>query len=410
MSGAMGNDLRWTEIEQRVLGIPPDHALVAAMRRHLCQSGLTVRECSVDALLDASDVPLLLVLPILGDNDLTGGLHAQLQRIANSLEGRTRAVLVMLFGDRHVSDDELPVDSPIHVKLDNLFARRGVFRLWRTKVDGDTVQGLASEMAAFCRCLDGPVVSALQDLSEVLERRASWDPIIRKLDLHCGRTGFGLLHGQSVQILAETARCIARVRPEILLMRGASLTDTMLAHVAEALCARVLDVGSNDLTFAATAALLPAGCRWLSMSANQLTSADLSALPEGVEQVHLQKNHLDELRLEGRRPDQFVSLSLYRNRMARLDWPADQRAIVRLNLGANPIAALPDALAQADRLESLGLARTGVQSLPDWVFDMPRLRHLDISHIEDRLPRSQLRELRRKGFTLTTRPGYQELA
>ena len=75
------------------------------------------------------------------------------------------------------------------------------------------------------------------------------------------------------------------------------------------------------------------------------------------------------------------------------------------NLGANPISALPETLSTCNNLEFLGLARTQISRLPDWIFSSPSLRELDISYIEDRIPRAQIELLCAQNISLVTRPG-----
>ena len=99
------------------------------------------------------------------------------------------------------------------------------------------------------------------------------------------------------------------------------------------------------------------------------------------------------------------SLSLYRNRLTTFDWPAGQSALSRLNLGANPLVSLPETLSECAALESLGLARTQISCLPEWVFSIQTLRELDISYIEDRIPPAQIAHLRARRVSLITRPG-----
>jgi Leucine-rich repeat (LRR) protein len=44
--------------------------------------------------------------------------------------------------------------------------------------------------------------------------------------------------------------------------------------------------------------------------------------------------------------------------------------LTRLNLGANPISSLPETLSECAALEFLGLARTQISCLPEWVFSI----------------------------------------
>jgi Leucine-rich repeat (LRR) protein len=86
--------------------------------------------------------------------------------------------------------------------------------------------------------------------------------------------------------------------------------------------------------------------------------------------------------------------------------PDDQTGLQKINLGANPIASVPDGLRNARGLRFLGLARTHVTSLPRWLRDIECLRQLDISYIEHQLPANDLEELAERGVELIRKPGY----
>lgn len=350
---------------------------------------------------------LLVVLPILGDNDLTDDLRALVRGFIDIGACEGCAVSVLLAGDRHVSDDVLPVDAPVIVKLSHLFRRRGAFRIERRKLDADTAPDIAASIIRCHATTKASDIEALDALTRLLGRRPGWLPEERLLDLYCTHSGFSLLHERSAGIVRGAATLVSRIAPEALLLRGAGLRDATLEGIAPALGVPRIDLGSNSLGVAGIASHLSA-CRWLGLGANAISEADLAVLPATVETIHLQKNLLEDISLRGRRANQFKAISLYRNCLSRIEWPSEQRAIIRLNLGANPIERLPDGLAQADRLESLGLARTRLARLPEWLFDLPRLREVDISYMEDVLPAPQLAALRCRGVTLVTRPGYKD--
>jgi len=131
----------------------------------------------------------------------------------------------------------------------------------------------------------------------------------------------------------------------------------------------------------------------------------LTQLPRGLEHLYLQKNDLHEFAAMPVDVARIKSLSLYRNRLTTFDWPAGHSALSRLNLGANPLVSLPETLSECAALESLGLARTQISCLPEWVFSIQNLRELDISYIEDRIPPTQIAHLRARRVSLITRPG-----
>ncbi|CAE6959453.1 hypothetical protein [Paraburkholderia domus] len=348
---------------------------------------------------------VLFVLPIMGDNDITDELLELLRRFVAAAHCDNRAVLVAAKGDRHVSDEFVSLAAPFGVKLHNLFSAVGAFRILETKLDTDTAMTVAREVADVANSLSATDVAHLSELTRLLPERPLWQPHKRLLDFYSPGTGFSLLKGQNVSALQKVAGCIVNLAPRVLTIRDAGLVDDTLPGIASALCAEVIDLGSNALTLPAAAPVL-VNCRWLSMAANQLTHADLSVLPASVEKINLQKNMLGELSLDRAHGAQFSEVSLYRNRLAELEWPDDQVAITRLNVGANPLERLPDSLANARYLRSLGVARTGLKRLPEWIFHLPQIRELDISYIENVLPVPQIGKLRQMGVALITRPGH----
>lgn len=398
---------------QIISGLSPGAKILSILSEELISAGIDIPS-RIIKLEDASSIAaiqednhLLFVIPILGDNDLTSDLHTLLHRIINLCDCTRRAILIALNGDRHVSDDSLVSDAPICTKLRHLFAGCGVFRLWNQKLDRDTSQAISAEMAALLHSIKLGDVAALTSITKLLNGRPDWEPMIRKLDLYCPQTGFSLLFERNSSIVRLTSQYVAALAPKILFLRGAGLDNESLPDIADALNAKCIDVGNNAFTLGAISQYL-INCNWLSLSANQMIFADLSLVPSVTENILLHKNFIGEITLKGSRANQFKLISLYRNCLSYIDWPTDQLAISRLNLGANPIQKLPSALANATHLKWLGLARTQIKELPDWIFHLPNIQEIDVSYIEDILPASQLRKLRMMKISLITRPGYRD--
>ncbi|MFP3559162.1 hypothetical protein SB861_52305 [Paraburkholderia sp. SIMBA_049] len=352
-------------------------------------------------------IHLLFVFPILGDNDVTDEMLDLLHRFVSMGRCLGRAVIVVLTGDRHISDELVSESLPIHIKLNNAFRRAGAFHIIRSKLDQHTAPSIADEIVALSNKISFDDIEQIEHLTELLGVRPTWDPTRRLLDFYDRSTGFSLLRAQTSSTLTRAAQFVTKLAPETLLVAGGGLNDERLSCLASAFTAETIDLGSNRLNFEATASLLGC-CRWLSLAANRMVNANPSLLPASIEQLYLQKNMLRELVVSHQCPATLKVISVYRNNLAHLEWPSDQTAIARLNLGANPVDRLPENLATASKLQTLGLARTGLKRLPDWIFHLPSLREIDISYIEDALPRPQLRKLREMHVSLITRPGYVE--
>lgn len=347
---------------------------------------------------------LVLLLPILGDNDLTEDLYKAVARLASCQSCRECAIVVVAHGDRHASDEFVTSGIPFSIKVSQLFNSAGVFEMLETKLDQFTAVTLAREIADIVDATSHNDVSELNCIARLLPKAPVWNARNRLLDFYDKHTGFSLLKAGGKKTRERIASHIQEIAPRILKMTNASLTNAELPSIGAALNAEVLDLSSNDFSWDQLAPHLSA-CRRLALAANELSHANLSALPRGIEHLYLHKNNIRDFSAMLLDVAQIKTLSLYRNRLSTFDWPSGQKSLTRLNLGANPIALLPDTLSDCTELESLGLARTNISLLPEWIFSLHKLRELDISYIEDRIPRAQIENLRTMRVSLITRPG-----
>lgn len=357
-------------------------------------------------LLNGADRPfVVLLLPILGDNDLTDDVHNCLANLASCDSFRERAIVVVAHGDRHVSDEFVTPDTPFSIKICRLFSTFGTFGILKTKLDRFTADVLAREILDIVGATSSSDVHELNCIARLLPHAPKWSARKRLLDFYDPFTGCSLLKPAERATQKRIASHIQVIAPRILKMTHSGLGDDVLADLGGALHAEEIDLGSNDFSWEGLVPHLGA-CRWLGLAANGLTRTRLSQLPLGIEHLYLHKNDLREFTAMSTEVARLKSLSLYRNRVTTFDWPAGQTTLARLNLGANPISSLPETLSDCTALESLGLARTQISSLPEWVFSVRNLRELDISFIEDRIPPAQIAHLRARRVSLITRPDF----
>lgn len=347
---------------------------------------------------------VVFLLPVLGDNDLTDTLRARLEQWVSIEAHLERAICVIAHGDRHVSDECVTDDMPFSAKVRSLFRSAGVFALLDTKLDRYTAVALAEEILRLASATSANDIAQLSGLARLLPKAPLWQPHRRLLDFYDPASGYSLLKHQYGATLRQIAARVSALEPRVLKLNHAGLGDDALPDIARSLHAQVIDLSGNAFTLD-TGAPVTAQCRWLGMAANGLTRVNLSALPSGIEHLYLQKNGLREFAPAAAHAAGLRTLSLYRNTLETFEWPARQTAIERLNLGANPLAYLPETLADCVALESLGLARTALRRLPEWIFSLPGLRELDISYVEERIPAVQIGKLRHMGVSLITRPG-----
>ena len=347
---------------------------------------------------------VVLLLPILGDNDLTDEVSARLAHFASYDRYRDCAIVVVAHGDRHVSDEFVTPDTPFSIKVRRLFSNVGTFEILETKLDRFTAAALAHEVLDLVDATSLSDVIELNSLARLLPRAPKWNARERQLDFYDPCTGRSLFKTAERAVQKRIASHIQAIAPRILKMTHAGLGDDALADLEGALHAETIDLGSNVFSWQRLVPQLST-CRWLGLAANGLTQVCLSQLPGGLEHLYLHKNALLEFTARQTDVARLKSLSLYRNRVTNFEWPEGQTTLTRLNLGANPISSLPETLSDCAALEFLGLARTQISGLPEWVFSIQNLRELDISYIEDRIPPAQIAHLRARRVSITTRPG-----
>ncbi|MFD2640947.1 leucine-rich repeat domain-containing protein [Pseudomonas japonica] len=347
---------------------------------------------------------IVLVLPILGDNDLPSEHLRTLQhwRDTQSLAGRR--LFVVLKGDRHVSDEFVCPRHPIHIKLRKLFYFLRGLRILPIKLDLDTTARIASLIADELEADNAPAPCKAWDLlAQATGRPPGWDPERKRLDFDDEDNGSSLLHEISRTRLNDVFQAVRALGPCTLKLNQAQLGDSDMADLPAIPSVLAAELNSNCMSLQSASAVFPA-CTWLSLGANDLKVLDLTSASPGLSTLLVHKNSLEELQWPTTAGCRLKHLSVYRNRFRHFDWPAGQTDIERLNLGANPVEALPEQLAHCRHLRYLGIARTHIRHLPDWLFELPELVEVDISHIEDQLPPSQLGKLIDSGITLIKKP------
>lgn len=347
---------------------------------------------------------VVLILPVLGDSDLTDELNRCLTDLVSYNNYSECAIVVIAQGDRHISDLVITSTTPFSVKVRHIFSKVGAFEILKTKLDKFTAALLAHEIFDLVTSISFSDILELNQIARLLPRAPKWCYGKRLIDFYDPGEGVSLLKSLKYTIQKRILSHIRTISPRILKMTYASLCDDLLTDFEESIYVEVIDLSSNNFSWNRVCTALSA-CRWLCLAANNLVKISLSQLPEGLEHLYLHKNAICEFVAEATDVAQIKSISLYRNKVVTFDWPAGKSALTRLNLGANPISSLPDTLADCTALEFLGLARTKISNLPEWIFSLRKLHELDISYIEDQIPSLQIVQLRKQHISLITRPG-----
>jgi hypothetical protein len=170
-----------------------ENMLLAALRREV--------RISLHRRLDANalghcrpDTPLLLVVPVLGDNNLHDTHFAALTGVSQNRAFASKKIVIVLHGDRHVWDAPRHCD-PVNVKLKNAFYFSTDLHLHPEKLDISTATLVAQPVLAQLRAVRAEHLTDLGAIAMALGKAPDWDAAEGKLDFYDVATGFSRLYG-----------------------------------------------------------------------------------------------------------------------------------------------------------------------------------------------------------------------
>lgn len=346
-------------------------------------------------------LPLVFIVPVRGDMDLLDADFAQLKTIAQHPRLPGRPLVFVLHGDRHVWD-EVDDTCPIYAKLKAMFFYSGTFFICPEKLDPDSASVVARHVINAISTPPCTQEKRIAAIARLLNKRPKWRAPTKHLSFYDGTTGQSLLSAVPAKTAAAVLSLIQEFKLNSLELNHAALLPEQLD--GHRYTARKIDFIGNRLEFASIWPVCP-GVEWMNLAANGLSAVDAGQCPSTLQHLYLHKNAIHTLHVPAGLPCKLRSLSMYRNRLTELRLPADQTALVKLNLGANPITDLPETLQNSRGLEFLGLARTGLRALPDWLFEMPKLKEVDLSHMQHLIPDRQIQRLAARGVNIIWEPG-----
>ena len=344
----------------------------------------------------------VFVLPIFGDNDLLLEHTAVLEPISSHCLMAGCRVVIVLKGDRHVNDEFVLEQHTAKAKLKKIFHTIEATSILKTKLDQDTAERIADEISSILNTKTSNF-RELDLLTQLLGDRPFWAPQKKQISFYNEARGISLLQGVSSEKIDTTARILKTLAPFALEVNNSHFKNKDIAPLSQLSSLKAVQLGSNNLSIEFALSTFKY-CRWISIAANGVSSLDLSLAHPNLSSLLAQKNNIRDINIESNSNFTLKRLSLYRNKIEELPWPKSQEKIETINIGANPIKMLPEQLANAKNLRFIGLARTHIKTLPEWIFHLPLLKEIDISHIEDTLPSSQIKKAVENGIKLTKKP------
>jgi len=347
-----------------------------------------------------STLPLVFIIPVRGDMDLLNTHFVQLRAVAQHASLLRRQLIFVLHGDRHVWD-EVDESCPIYAKLKSMFFYSGAFCICSEKLDADSVDVVTHLVAEALHAEPCAEAGLIARIAILLKKRPRWQSQKKNLGFYDGTTGQSQLVAVESKLADAVQDLVQQIALNSLELNHALLQPEQLR--GRRYIAKCVDLIGNHLNFEDVWAAFP-NVEWMNLAANGLSAVDASRCPSSVKHLYLHKNSIEKLHFPTGLSCRLHSLSLYRNRLTAFELPADQTNLVKLNLGANPITRLPETLQHARQLKFLGLARTGLRTLPSWLLDMPQLKEVDLSHMQLLIPREQIQALASRGVSIILEP------
>lgn len=347
----------------------------------------------------------VFILPIYGENELIEFYSDKLERLFQNNDFDECQFLFLLIGDIHVSDEAAFADMPIIKQLRYKLRNFVEPIIYPVKL---SLQRLTSDGRHFYeihRFISSPVPNFsnhLRRLKKIIHGPFHWDEGAGALGFINDENGYSSLRSHSSKNMIF---CLAANLP----IRELSLERSKIKTIEELEAFRgspivKLDLSSNHLSSLNGLSEITPALQWLNIAANQFECIDFELLPKSTEIVYAHKNNAVDFFLDDEKGTNLKRISMYRNNISSADCFFKIPKLEFINLGANPIKSLP--FESCAKLKYLGIAKTAITCLPDWILESEVIEIIDISYIENNLNRKHLDFLTRKGVRLIVSPFY----
>lgn len=347
----------------------------------------------------------VFILPIYGENELIEFYSDKLERLFQDNDFDECQFLFLLIGDVHVSDDaafaDMPITKQLRYKLRNFVEPI----IYPVKL---SLQRLTSDDRHFYdihRFISSPVPnfsSHLSRLKKIIHGPFHWDEEAGTLSFMNNENGYSsLINHDSTNMVF----CLAANLP----IRELSLERARIKSIEELEAFRgssifKLNLSSNCLSSLNGLSEITPELQWLNIAANHFSCIDLRLLPKSTEVIYAHKNNAVDFVIGDVGGVNLKRISIYRNNISSADCFFEIPKLEFINVGANPIKSLP--FESRAKLKYLGIAKTAITCLPDWILESEVIEEIDISYIENNLNRKHLDLLTRKGVRLIVSPFY----
>jgi hypothetical protein len=119
----------------------------------------------------------------------------------------------------------------------------------------------------------------------------------------------------------------------------------------------------------------------VNFSANLISTLNFLKFPNKLKRINFSKNRIDNLIVEESVIyKDLESLALFNNKISDFSWLSNMRNIKYLNLGMNPIKKFPSEILALKKIQSLNISLTEINEIPTEILHIKDLKILDIKY------------------------------
>lgn len=344
---------------------------------------------------------LLILVSVMGDNEISKEDLESLSSITSKLNHKKLFVRIALIGDVHSWDGELS-KTTAYKQVSVLLRNNYNAEIYREKLSPDNICIAPHEYIDILtttisdKSRSDKAIIRLNDLSN---SSFTWDPDSHKIAFEDPVTGEGSFHKFGAP--RDVFKLLSEANIKSLTIPRAYLYNMDLEGVEWPKGLLAINLPSNHLS-EALFSRLPESLKWINLSANGLSAFDFNLIPTGVKSLMIYKNSIDQIAPLKVELKQLESVSIYRNMIEDASFFSELQSLKKINIGANPISHIPNEFSQLNNLEFLGLARTNITKIPDWVYNHPTIKTIDISHIDRNISDRDKAKLSESGIETIT--------
>ncbi len=334
---------------------------------------------NIDSTFKMSEELLILLVPVLGDEELNNNWLSFLQKSKSIFNEKN--IIVFSFG----SYDEFVDFDSVFVKQINFilgFSCNDInfypLKISRYSLDLDLIKQYIAEY----HVLEQSQID-FQKIIMRLENKAKCSVLLNNkdnLDLTSSYNGFTNLldewGGDERVLILESLLCLSS-------SINFTCNRTNLENFKfDNLCSNLQKIYFKSCHLFDTPNLQ--GFKKLDVvnfSANLISILDFSKFPTRLKRINFSKNKIHSLIVEQDLSyKNLESLALFNNKITDFSWLSNMKNLKYLNLGMNPIREFPREILEIRSLEYINLALTEIHNIPNEILNIKNLKVLDVKY------------------------------